>query len=245
MIFGKFFQSASWILMAIVGLAGASVLADSAAKAQQTPPIVGDFAGVLGPLHLKLHLTASPTGVLSGTLDSPDQGAIGIPCTNVHLTGQSLIFTVPTVQGSWQGTVSSDGNTLSGAWTQGNPLPLNFTRDTLAHHDTFVPAEKPSPVDGIWLGTLHAGAQSLHIQLHIRSDKAGQEFCTLDSLDQHAMGLECANVVLTGSNFSLDVPVVRGSWKGTLSSDGKTLTGTWNQGIPLPLNLLRQPVASK
>lgn len=107
----------------------------------------------------------------------------------------------------------------------------------------FVPAAKPSSVDGIWLGTLQAGSISLRIQINTKSDSAGREFCTLDSLDQHAMGLECANVAFAGDDFSFEVPVVHGHWSGKLSADGKVLSGTWNQGSSLPLNFTRQSIA--
>jgi CubicO group peptidase (beta-lactamase class C family) len=105
-----------------------------------------------------------------------------------------------------------------------------------------VPAAKPSPVDGIWLGTLSVGGQSLRAQLHVKSDNAGHEFCAFDSLDQHAMGIECANVVFSGSDFSFEVPVAHLRWTGKLSADGTTLTGTVDQGTPLQLNFTRQSV---
>src|SRR5208283_869481 len=206
--------------------------------AQQKPSIAGDYVGSLGPLHLKLHLKTGADGALSGSLDSPDQGASDIQCSDFHFDGQSISFTVPAVKGTWKGTVDKQGAVLTGTWDQGTPAPLNFSRDT------FVPAAKPSVVDGIWLGTLKAGSQSLRIQLQVKSDASGKESCSADSLDQGAMGLECAHVVLEGNNFSFDVPVVNGRWSGTLSADGKTLTGTWTQGQPLPLNFERQAVAS-
>jgi CubicO group peptidase (beta-lactamase class C family) len=176
-------------------------------------------------------------GTLGGSLDSPDQGAAGIPCADFHLQGNALSFAVPAVHGSWQGTVGSDGASLSGTWTQGTPMPLTFTRDT------FVAASKPSPVDGFWLGTLQPRGQSLRIQLTVKSDRAGQESCGLDSLDQGAYGLACANVAWVGGDLSFDVPQVQGHWRGKLSGDGQTLSGTWTQGASLPLTLQRQPMA--
>src|ERR1017187_1382992 len=144
------------------------------AAAQSKPALNGDYIGTLGPLHLKLHLKVDPTGAISGTLDSPDQGANGIGCADFHLDGQALSFAVPAVHGSWKGTVSGDGSTLSGTWDQGKPMPLSFARDA------FVPATKPSRIDGIWLGTLQAGSVTLRIQLHVKSDKGGHEFCVMD-----------------------------------------------------------------
>ncbi|HEX7361074.1 MAG TPA: serine hydrolase domain-containing protein [Bryobacteraceae bacterium] len=104
-------------------------------------------------------------------------------------------------------------------------------------------AQHTSPVDGIWLGTLKAGTQSLRIQLHVTSNGAGNESCTLDSLDQGAMGLKCANAVLKGSRFSFDVPVVHGHWSGTLSANSNELKGTWSQGMPMVLNFERRSTA--
>ncbi|MGA3373546.1 MAG: serine hydrolase domain-containing protein [Terracidiphilus sp.] len=204
--------------------------------AQPSPAVAGDYAGILGgALHVKLHIKVDTAGAITGTLDSTDQGAIGIPCAEFHVDGQTLAFTVPAVRGTWKGTVTADG--LTGTWDQGAPQPLNFTRDT------FVPAAKPSSVDGIWLGTLTAGSASLRIQLHIKSDSTGHEFCTLDSVDQGAMGNECAKAVFVAADFSFEVPILHGSWSGKLSADGNTLTGTWSQGSPLTLNFTRQSTA--
>jgi len=199
--------------------------------AQQTPAVQGDFIGTLGPLDIKLHITVAADGKLSGTLDSPNQGAIGIPCTDFRVEGQTLTFSVPAVGGTWKGTIENNGAKLSGTWNQGAPAPLTFTRDT------FVAASKPSPVDGFWLGTLGG---TLRIQLTVKSDQAGQQFCTSESLDQGALNLPCTNVVRSGNDFSFEIPVVNGRWSGKLSADGKTLDGTWIQGAAAPLRFERQ-----
>ena len=212
------------------------------AQAQTTPSVSGDYAGMLGPLHLRLHLKLAPSGTLSGTMDSPDQGANGLACADFKLDGNALSFSVPIVHGTWKGTVSADARTLTGTWDQGNPMPLVFTRDT------FVAAEKPSRVDGIWLGTLQAGGASLRIQAHIKNDQGGKEYCSLDSLDQHAMGLDCSAVTFSGDDLGFDVPVVKGHYTGKLSTDGNTLTGTWSQNnnsLPLMLTRQKEEIAAK
>ena len=212
------------------------------ARAQTPPHISGDYTGTLGPLHLRLHLKLDASGVLSGTMDSPDQGANGLVCADFKLQGEALSFSVPIVHGTWKGTISADAKTLTGTWDQGNPMPLVFARDT------FVPAEKPSRIDGIWLGTLQAGAASLRIQVHVKSDNTGQEYCSLDSLDQHAMGLDCATVAFSSGDFAFDVPVVKGHFAGKLSADGNTLTGTWSQNnnsLPLTLTRQKEEIAAK
>jgi len=224
-------------LITLCALLGICVVATMpfGARAQATPHLSGDYVGTLGPLHLRLHLKLDASGTISGTMDSPDQGANGLACADFKLQGEALSFSVPVVHGTWKGTVSGDAKTLTGTWDQGNPMPLVFTRDT------FVPAEKPSRIDGIWLGTLQAGGTPLRIQVHVKSDISGKEYCSLDSLDQHAMGLDCAAVTFSSDDFAFDVPVVKGHFAGKLSADGISLAGSWSQNNnSLPLTLMRQ-----
>jgi D-alanyl-D-alanine-carboxypeptidase/D-alanyl-D-alanine-endopeptidase len=101
-------------------------------------------------------------------------------------------------------------------------------------------AQKPADVVGDWSGALLAGGGSLRLALHVSTDSAGKLSVTLDSLDQHAMGLPGSNAVLKGNNFSFEIPSVSGTYSGTLDSDGKSITGMWSQGVPLPLIFTRQ-----
>lgn len=218
------------ILIPLLLMLGAGMCAG-----QDASKLAGDYAGTLGPLHLKLHLKTDAGGHLTGTLDSVDQGANGLECGNIKLDGNALSFDVPVVHGSWKGTINAEASALDGTWSQGTPMPLVFRRE-----GAFVPAAKPSAVDGVWLGTLQAAGQSLRVQLHVKSDAAGKEYCTVDSLDQGASGLECSNVKLSGANFSFEVAAVHGTWTGTLSADHNALNGTWTQGSPLTLNFTRQ-----
>lgn len=81
--------------------------------------LAGEYAGMLGPYHVKLHLTADSNGKLTGTADNTDAGVVGMACQNIRSEGNTLSFSVPTVQGTWTGFVSAGGNSLSGMWSQG------------------------------------------------------------------------------------------------------------------------------
>jgi len=230
------FLSVLLLCLLMSGLGSHTVQAQPA-QTQPAQAVKGNFSGTLaGQLPLKLHIVAAPDGSLSGTIDSPNQGAIGLACGDFLLEGETLSFKVPSVSGSWTGKIADGGATLQGTWTQGAPLPLTFTRD-------IIPAAKPSPVDGIWLGTLVAGPQSLRIQLTVKSDAAGHELCTLDSLDQGAFGLPCSNIVYSEQSFSFEIPVVNGRWAGKLSAEGRSLSGSWTQGMTFPLDFARQEKA--
>lgn len=107
-------------------------------------------------------------------------------------------------------------------------------------------AVAPPPVpslSGVWLGTLRAGGKGLRIQLHL--DLANTPAaCAIDSLDQHAMGIPCTNVVASASVISFDVPAVHGTLKGSPSADGNTLNTMWSQGgSEVALVLTRQTAA--
>ncbi|MGP8175178.1 MAG: serine hydrolase domain-containing protein [Terracidiphilus sp.] len=218
----------------------------SAVSAQQSPKIAGDYAGVIGTQQTTLHLKIDADGALKGTLDHLDPRSPWMFwLSGLQLQGQSLSFSIPEEDVIWKGTVSSDGESLTGIWTErGGSGPVNFLRQR------FVPASKPSPVDGIWLGvTPIAANESTRVQIVVNSDSSGREFCTMDVLDTHYMDLQCANVAFKGDDFSFDIPAGGEHWSGKLSADGKTLTGNMSakqltdkgsQEIVQPMNFARQ-----
>lgn len=105
----------------------------SSTTAQRTSPsVVGDYGATLGSLHLRLHVRQDQEGKLIGTVNSIDQGAIGIPGSQFVLSGTQFSFAVPAVHGTYKGEVSADGNTITGTWNQGMPMPLVYTRKVQA-----------------------------------------------------------------------------------------------------------------
>jgi CubicO group peptidase (beta-lactamase class C family) len=104
------------------------------------PPAVPSLSGVwLGTLRaggkglriqLRLDLATTPAAC---AIDSLDQRAMGIPCTNVVASASVISFDVPAVRGALKGTPSADGNTLNTMWSQGGAqLELVLTRQTAA-----------------------------------------------------------------------------------------------------------------
>jgi len=102
-----------------------------AGGAQQVQPVEGTWLGTLQVPAMKLrvvfHITAQPDGSLGATLDSPDQGATGIEVSRVALEKDRLTLEASVIQGRYEGTLSPDGSTIDGKWTQGGislDLPL-------------------------------------------------------------------------------------------------------------------------
>jgi len=82
-----------------------------------------------GTLHLKFNFTKNSDGTIAGTIDSIDQGANGLPITSIARTGDTGKLDVKIIGGGFEGTLSKDGATLTGNWSQGGgTLPLTIQR---------------------------------------------------------------------------------------------------------------------
>jgi len=210
--------------------------------------IVGDWQGTLKAgaveLQLVLHITKASNGSLQATMDSIDQGANGIPVTTISLKDSQLHFTSDPIHGTYDGKVNSDGTAITGTWSQGNPLPLDFKRATTPLKTEHKPA-KPSDIDGDWLGTLDTGMAKLRIVFHITNTEDGL-MATLDSLDQGAKGIPVTTVTREGTSLKMEVKSIAGVFEGKISGDLGALNGTWTQmGNSFPLVLKRVKNASE
>ncbi len=92
----------------------------------------GTWQGTLetGPAKLRLavHIARGPQGAYASTLDSLDQGALGIPIGATTVTGKSVHLEITRLRAIYDGTLSADGNTIDGRFTQGAALPLVLKR---------------------------------------------------------------------------------------------------------------------
>jgi uncharacterized protein len=105
-------------------------------KPAKATDIDGDWLGTLdtgmGTLRVVLHIANTEDG-LSATMDSPDQGAKGIPVTSITRNAASLKFEVKSIGGSYDGTINTDLASFTGTWTQlgkSFPLVLKRVKDT-------------------------------------------------------------------------------------------------------------------
>jgi uncharacterized protein len=94
-------------------------------------------------------------------------------------------------------------------------------------------------IAGDWQGTLNTGMGELRLVLHITKAADGNLTATLDSVDQGANGIPVKSATLKGSKLNLDVTAVQGTYEGTVAADGKSISGTWTQSKPLPLEFKR------
>jgi uncharacterized protein (TIGR03435 family) len=103
---------------------------------------------------------------------------------------------------------------------------------------TVAPAHQRGDIAGDWQGTLEAG-HSLRLILKIAKTDKGWS-ANFYSIDQTPQPFVASAIVFDGSTFKCSVNQIGGDYKGTLSSDGNTIAGTWSQGPnPLPLTFVR------
>ncbi len=223
-----------WIMFATVA---AAVLAPKCPAQSQ---LAGDWQGTLSAggaeLHLILHITAGKDGALTATLDSIDQGALGIPVISIALKGSAFSMTVDAVHGAYEGTVNKDASEIDGTWTQGQPLTLNFKRATPQAAAQPAP---PSDVDGTWMGTLTAGAIQLRIVFKIANTRAGLT-ARMQSPDQSPAWVPASAVKRDGAMLTIEVKGIGATFAGNISADLNSIDGTFTQmGNDLPLLLKR------
>jgi uncharacterized protein (TIGR03435 family) len=90
-----------------------------------------------------------------------------------------------------------------------------------------------------WQGTLNVG-RDLRLVAKITKDDKGAYKAVFYSIDQGGQPLPADSVTLNGSDVKFAIKLIGGSYEGKLSSDGKTIDGSWSQGPnPLPLKLAR------
>lgn len=75
------------------------------------------------------HIEPTADGGFAATMDSPDQGAAGIPVSEVTFSNGHVRLFLAAAAGTFEGEVSRDGGTLEGQWMQGGmQLPLTLER---------------------------------------------------------------------------------------------------------------------
>lgn len=110
--------------------------------------ITGQWNGALNvqgtQLRLVFHISRSANG-LSSTMDSPDQGAKGIPTTTTAFDNSVLTITVSSAKIEYQGTLGKD-SIIVGTFRQGGQsFPLNLSRAEIAKQTLKRPQEPTKP----------------------------------------------------------------------------------------------------
>ena len=243
----------SWpalLLLALLSiLSPLQVIGQSATPPPSTaskPPatLEGHWAGTLksgdAALHIVLHLTKSPDGILHAKLDSLDQAVYAIDATGLTHTESSVTFEIPNAGATFEGKLNATRQSLEGIWSQsGVAIPITFHREAPG-----IAGRKSDAVfsaEGTWQGALETPGLRLRLQLHITHDDKKQLVAALDSLDQGVSGLPATKVTQKETTINFEIPAVGGAYEGTINTAKDFITGTWTQSdVPQKLSFIRQ-----
>jgi uncharacterized protein len=225
--------------MGLSKLLPAALLLGSSLYAQD---IAGDWKGTISTptlqVRVALHISRTGNGGWSATMDSIDQGALGLAVSSMSLKSSTLKFNVDAAMGAYEGKVAPNGGSIDGIWTQGGPFPLKFERGSfkpVVHK----PA-KPTDIDGAWSGDLTTGRGNEHVVFHILNTADGLT-ATLQSGDKTvpvtSITRSPAGKV---SVLKMEIKAVGAVFEGTITPDLKQVLGFFTQGgIKEPIVLKR------
>jgi hypothetical protein len=100
-------------------------------QAADPSPIIGNWEGTLDPgaqpkKRVVVHITATPDGILSGTIDYPDESVSGVLITAIQYKEPALHFENSSGEVSYDGTMNKENSEIAGMWKQG-AAPLSLT----------------------------------------------------------------------------------------------------------------------
>jgi hypothetical protein len=210
-----------------------AVMTVAAMCVAQAQDVTGDWQGSLatgaGVVRIVLHITKSD-GTLKATMDSPDQGAVGMPVDSITLDGNKLKFVTSAVKGTYEGAIKKDG--ITGNWLQPPArTPLDFKKSTtpikLVHPDA-----PPSDIDGTWEGQVTVPSvhdnKPQHLSFHLKNTGDGL-LGTFDDPELSVKGYPIVAVTRKGSSIKIEVPQVGGEVAAKLNKDLSVMSGDWNQ----------------
>ncbi|HYA18611.1 MAG TPA: TIGR03435 family protein [Bryobacteraceae bacterium] len=98
-----------------------------------------------GELRTVIKISVNEGDKLAAVFYSIDQGARPLTANAVTASGSNLKLSFVSLNGTYEGRLSADGNTIEGTWSQGQPVPLTLTRATPQTAWT-IPDPPPPPV---------------------------------------------------------------------------------------------------
>ena len=206
-----------------VGADPAATLAGHWEGAIQTP---------LEEIAVAVDLAPGEGGKLGGTFSSPSQRLNGFPLWSASIDGDAVKIELKTADPgmrTFDGRLSEDGLSIEGQFLINvYAVPFRLTRNGEAH---IAPPPKSAAIvaglAGAWGGSLDVAGQSLSFTLTLtnHADRTATGAWS-------AGGAPALPVAISDDNGTLTLtsPVTPDSFTGSLSADGKQISGTLNDG---------------
>ena len=179
--------------------------------------VEGTWRGTLatpgGNLRLVLNISKAADGLLSGSLESLDQGTT-IPIDGITVTGDTVQLSLKIIGATFSGTLNAGRTELAGTFTQATALPLTFVRSTTAAAPA--PATAPEPVT--------AATFPLGLPLDLRVPVPPIPFTGLDGRTYLAYELHITN--MSGRDLQLGKIEVINTTTPVLTLEGNDLNAS-------------------
>jgi hypothetical protein len=233
------------------------------AGAASSPNIAGNWLGTLEVQQVKLRILfkfqPGPGGQWTATMDSLDQGARDLPVDSVKLTNNTVRLECELLKGTYVGTLDKSEQKLVGQWIQGNskvPLVLERTKgpisaaelENLTGADLAANKLAAEKIAGTWTGGIASPYGSLRLVVYFKKMASGRASGTMDSTEQGLKDIPLSAITLKEGKVRFDARGLTASYQGTLSADGRVISGEWTQGaqkIALELRKAPEPKTAK
>ena len=223
-----------------------SLVFQGAAAAPQAPAgAAGHWEGAIqtpgGELPIEVDLVDRSGGKWEGSINIPSQNLKGFPLSGLTVQGNAVSFAMKGVPGDpqFKGTLSKDGKTLAGDFSQGGGN-TTFSLAWKGEAKVVTPAKSTAitkDFEGSWEGTVTVTTTPLRLILKLATQD-GVATGTLISVDQGGAEIPITTVTQKGSHLNLVISLVSGNYDGDLK-DGQ-IVGTWTQGpMKSPLTFKR------
>lgn len=223
-------------------------------RAQKPPSLSGRWEGTIEYQGQKLatifEIAQLASGEWKGEYSVPSSSsAQRIPLLNVSSKDADVGFEMAGFPGYpvFKGKLAPDGKALAGNLSiAGQTVPLSLERKADSSLSTTSragvrksEASKHASLEGTWEGALDIAGTKLRLKAMLKA--SGQELKgTLDSIDQKVF-VPIDTATINGSTVEIDLELIQAAFKGTLSQDGNSITGTWEQGgQTFPLTLTKK-----
>lgn len=125
-----------------------SILSISIALTSFAQDITGEWNGLLKTQAMQLRLVVNISKTNNGysaTMDSPDQGAKGLPVTAISFDNSVLKFAVTTAGIEYEGMLGNDSKIVGNFKQSGQLLPMSFSREKIQSVKLKRPQEPTKP----------------------------------------------------------------------------------------------------
>jgi len=195
-----------------------SLMATSISAMGNTTP-VGSWHGEISvsgnKVPLIFHISIDESNKVIATMDSPAQGAKGIPVKDVIITDRSIKLNIVVANAVYEGKLDDNLSLIQGVWQQsGQSFELILKQHTV-------------DIVGLWKGKLQGTV--VEFSLDVSMNENNQAVANLSPNDGISK-VQVSNLTKTKEQFSFEVPAEGVKYNGNMNKENKEIKGVFSQG---------------